>query len=904
MIPSTTTFANAVESNGRTFRAKIMHEGSEVQCNIIEIKPIKGSCDGETFAVGSVFSSSAEIVVSGLSEALENEDITLQIGVLNENDDFEYIDYAQYTVIKTKKSASMAILTAVGVISARLNVPIPDIAGTPTIQAVATAISAASGVSVSFVGITGLSNTLAKGITGMTCRGALEIITFLVGGFATENNAGGIEIHKYAIPSTPVVFPEGRSLTEPVTADDTFNMTGVKVIVGTDYTITTDTTVDSEKTYYTRSGSGTSADPYVYTEVEEPTGNPHAKGYYEVTEKSYTSGDPIRQTYQSEYMTASMFNVFASNIVGYSFMPATVDMSLGDPRLEPWDVLSVSDGEGGSWIVPCHLLQPYFDGGFSCMVTATGESETDGGVEGTITKQIGDMAGQLAVTQQSATLAKAAAQNAKKSADEAAEAANAANEILEDMEDAAEAAGTTLTQIYQDAADAADAADNAMGSAIAANIASNSALTQLSVVEDVAAVLTWISEHGTYKLTADTAVVAGKLYFTRSGDEYELVTNPTGNPHSSGYYEIDTIGDEAVSNYISSHLSLTNQGLWVVNDNSSYKILLSSTGMKVYDAQGNLVSTFGESITFSSTRAQYIGNNNAYIRFNPSNDGSIIIGGRNIILGSDKPLSEVLDEVEGTLIFDTTYEWDSGHTVATLTAHVYRGGVDIAQTEFAARDFTWYLKSEDGEVPIIPSGRQDNTGYTTMVNVTDCGYGAEVVAKFTPPEYAAALTNNGDTLTDTDGDVLEVRASGDTVRVRDLTVSTTLYPTDKVMIVGAEDEHLVTMQTLQDYLNLHLDKQVLFGTTSEWNAQGGLVSEAGKLYVYTDYKIDSEGHNLAGIKVGDGDAYLIDMPFTDELYFDHIQDSTIHVTESDKLRWDDAVNCYYSSGDILTFVHV
>lgn len=48
------------------------------------------------------------------------------------------------------------------------------------------------------------------------------------------------------------------------------------------YKASTDTTVTSGKTYYTRSGSGTTASPYVYTEVETPTGNPSTSSYYEV----------------------------------------------------------------------------------------------------------------------------------------------------------------------------------------------------------------------------------------------------------------------------------------------------------------------------------------------------------------------------------------------------------------------------------------------------------------------------------------------------------------------------------------------------------------------------------------------------------------------------------------------
>lgn len=48
------------------------------------------------------------------------------------------------------------------------------------------------------------------------------------------------------------------------------------------YTLTADTEVDSSKTYYTRSGSGTSASPYVYTEVASPT-KANLGTYYEMT---------------------------------------------------------------------------------------------------------------------------------------------------------------------------------------------------------------------------------------------------------------------------------------------------------------------------------------------------------------------------------------------------------------------------------------------------------------------------------------------------------------------------------------------------------------------------------------------------------------------------------------------
>ena len=48
------------------------------------------------------------------------------------------------------------------------------------------------------------------------------------------------------------------------------------------YELTEDTEVDSSKTYYTRSGSGTSASPYTYSEVASPT-KANLGTYYEIT---------------------------------------------------------------------------------------------------------------------------------------------------------------------------------------------------------------------------------------------------------------------------------------------------------------------------------------------------------------------------------------------------------------------------------------------------------------------------------------------------------------------------------------------------------------------------------------------------------------------------------------------
>lgn len=96
--------------------------------------------------------------------------------------------------------------------------------------------------------------------------------------------------------------------------------------------------------------------------------------------------------------------------------------------------------------------------------------------------------------------------------------------------------------------------------------------------------------------------------------------------------------------------------------------------------------------------------------------------------------------------------------------------------------------------------------------------------------------------------------------------------------------------------------EVYFNTTAGWAAQSGLVGQANTIYIYTDYQEDGDGNPIAGIKVGDGNAYLIDAPFLDTVYLEHINDTDIHVTPAEKEFWNNKVRCFYSLTDEDTVV--
>jgi hypothetical protein len=98
---------------------------------------------------------------------------------------------------------------------------------------------------------------------------------------------------------------------------------------------------------------------------------------------------------------------------------------------------------------------------------------------------------------------------------------------------------------------------------------------------------------------------------------------------------------------------------------------------------------------------------------------------------------------------------------------------------------------------------------------------------------------------------------------------------------------LVGNKTLQD-LGI---SEILYNTTEYWNSQVGVQSEAGVLYVYSDYR-EEDGVYIPAVKIGDGNAYIIDLPFADDIYAKHVVNKTIHFTEEEKAFWNDKVTCF------------
>ena len=84
-----------------------------------------------------------------------------------------------------------------------------------------------------------------------------------------------------------------------------------------------------------------------------------------------------------------------------------------------------------------------------------------------------------------------------------------------------------------------------------------------------------------------------------------------------------------------------------------------------------------------------------------------------------------------------------------------------------------------------------------------------------------------------------------------------------------------------------------------------MIGKEGCIYIYSDYQTitDDVGNVkfIPGIRIGDGKAYLIDLPFVSEAMtaalMEHINNTEVHITAAEREFWNNKVSCYIDAED-------
>lgn len=90
---------------------------------------------------------------------------------------------------------------------------------------------------------------------------------------------------------------------------------------------------------------------------------------------------------------------------------------------------------------------------------------------------------------------------------------------------------------------------------------------------------------------------------------------------------------------------------------------------------------------------------------------------------------------------------------------------------------------------------------------------------------------------------------------------------------------------------------VVIDTTAHWAERTEYIPRKGTIVVYSDRNV-IEGVNYPGVKIGDGSAYLVDLPFVgDDLVMQtmavinaHATNVNIHVTAAEKEYWNNKLD--------------
>ena len=91
--------------------------------------------------------------------------------------------------------------------------------------------------------------------------------------------------------------------------------------------------------------------------------------------------------------------------------------------------------------------------------------------------------------------------------------------------------------------------------------------------------------------------------------------------------------------------------------------------------------------------------------------------------------------------------------------------------------------------------------------------------------------------------------------------------------------------------------EILMNTTEYWRSRRDFIPGRGALVIYTDRYHKEDGRAVPGIKIGDGDAYAVDLPFVNadpdllRRAEAHLADASAHVSPADRIRWNSKLNC-------------
>lgn len=114
--------------------------------------------------------------------------------------------------------------------------------------------------------------------------------------------------------------------------------------------------------------------------------------------------------------------------------------------------------------------------------------------------------------------------------------------------------------------------------------------------------------------------------------------------------------------------------------------------------------------------------------------------------------------------------------------------------------------------------------------------------------------------------------------------------------------NISTVAKTGNYTDL-ANKPIYCESTAYWHSQPTFKGNKGDIIIYSDYRKNGDGKYVAGIKIADGLTDVIDLPFIIDILeselTSHINDTSIHVSKSEKEAWNEKVSVKMGDNDTL-----
>ncbi|MBR2259737.1 MAG: hypothetical protein IJ899_20840 [Blautia sp.] len=328
-------FQAAVAKNGRTFEVELRKDGNVIDAAVMAMQ-YKGGTFGESrFTIGGAVASYIELTLRLPAPVLAKAEISVYIRP-KATPAVEWLPMGLFTCDRPEVDGEDVSITAYDRMIKLERSYFSALTYPTSSNNLLTEISTLTGVPVN---LPGKEVTFGSAPVGYTCREVVSYIAQRLGKFATIDRTGNLCFKGYVSYGASVPF--GRYWDPFTRSEYDYELSGIKCIVGTQ-----DSQDGGQEPVYLLSGNETKQ---VIT-IENP----------------FMTQDDLDLVFRS----------FGSS---FKFRPGNL-WAMGDPTVEPGDILTIYEGETG-YRVPVTSLVFDFDGGLAMEIEGTGAPESDQDVD-------------------------------------------------------------------------------------------------------------------------------------------------------------------------------------------------------------------------------------------------------------------------------------------------------------------------------------------------------------------------------------------------------------------------------------------------------------------------------------------------------------------------------------------